>query len=1027
MKATPLHAVLPAFCCIIIANVNAQDTRAFNQNASRSNHTRLLNADEWTIGLSSGTSFATKSDQSTLFRGNSLASKLSVHYYFDKIGLGISSGVIPGAINDNALNRFIAERKFPADQLQITKSKPSNGYLLAGPSVRFGNRVLVMADIKGGIFFNDPGAVTINQQGVTRSLYRFEAGDKNLFPGFAGGISIAYPVSNNLQFFINTDYLQSRSAIRILDPSAGIDVATQLNRDVKLMTAGIGITKTFGGNDAAAKKHIGNVKYEEISMQQDNAGRRKRMEEIEAQRTISNSSQNCGPVTQRIINPDGTTEEMVFSCPNDAIDYATKIKTTVPKQTQGATFGEKVNAGLHAAGSSLAQRNSFGEKVNAGLHAAGSALANGSSRKIISGRLTWLDEEAGGIVTNKSVSSVSSLAGGSGGAASASYARITPNTSFGTMVRLQARESGSGMATGKRSAREKGSGLATGRRQYEPVFADNTGSICNPCMANVKSNPLYSDKGAKGENPLYESKSELRTFNANGVPNVNVALIDINTGATIAQTQTEASGDFFFANVPDGMYTVKITAAYLSKKGYDYMTTGATDVQGTVTLAPPPIQLSINTEQDDDAAVQKAGISTSRSNIRCRSLTIIEADTDGDGEFESVKASAALSDGTIENLSASTGQSSGKRTLLLESGAMQNSRRRVEVLKSNKQGDPNANRITSISITSGNSTTATANFKDGRTQDITSQLVTNTSHNGVHQYSIVVADLDNDGFDDAVVNSLISVQGSSERKMIPVTFPDFTGAQKNVVRPMLPGGGVVSAMLRPIGPIKGVIVKGGTNGNMRTTETDENGAFEFLGLEAGNNILSFEQEFFIDDETTVIISSNKAQDHNSSRSNKTASGIAVDPNTNSGGATTKVADHNSSRSNKSSSIIAPDPNNDGDVVKKNNVGPVKWAAPESLKSIVAEADLDGDGVYETDVTLKVRDIINVNEKGEISTPQQKAGVSTSRSNIRTRNSLQPVGNDLFIGYGTAEINGKTVPVKIIYKGGGLKDTLKTQV
>jgi hypothetical protein len=28
---------------------------------------------------------------------------------------------------------------------------------------------------------------------------------------------------------------------------------------------------------------------------------------------------------------------------------------TVPRQTQGATFGEKVNAGLHAAGSALAQ------------------------------------------------------------------------------------------------------------------------------------------------------------------------------------------------------------------------------------------------------------------------------------------------------------------------------------------------------------------------------------------------------------------------------------------------------------------------------------------------------------------------------------------------------------------------------------------------------------------------------------------------------------------------------------------------
>ena len=31
------------------------------------------------------------------------------------------------------------------------------------------------------------------------------------------------------------------------------------------------------------------------------------------------------------------------------------MNVTVPKQTQGATFGEKVNAGLHAAGSALSQ------------------------------------------------------------------------------------------------------------------------------------------------------------------------------------------------------------------------------------------------------------------------------------------------------------------------------------------------------------------------------------------------------------------------------------------------------------------------------------------------------------------------------------------------------------------------------------------------------------------------------------------------------------------------------------------------
>lgn len=73
------------------------------------------------------------------------------------------------------------------------------------------------------------------------------------------------------------------------------------------------------------------------------------------------------------------------------------MNVTVPKQTQGATFGEKVSAGLHATGSYVIFPNkqaflinssthrisqmsvSEANKVNAGLHAAGGALAQGAS------------------------------------------------------------------------------------------------------------------------------------------------------------------------------------------------------------------------------------------------------------------------------------------------------------------------------------------------------------------------------------------------------------------------------------------------------------------------------------------------------------------------------------------------------------------------------------------------------------------------------------------------------------------------
>ena len=92
----------------------------------------------------------------------------------------------------------------------------------------------------------------------------------------------------------------------------------------------------------------------------------------------------------------GQTEKSVNNI-NGGMPNRISMNVTVGKQTQGATFGEKVNAGLHAAGSYVifsnkqafliyASSNKVSEmtsseaaKVNQGLHAAGGALAQGAS------------------------------------------------------------------------------------------------------------------------------------------------------------------------------------------------------------------------------------------------------------------------------------------------------------------------------------------------------------------------------------------------------------------------------------------------------------------------------------------------------------------------------------------------------------------------------------------------------------------------------------------------------------------------
>ena len=131
---------------------------------------------------------------------------------------------------------------------------------------------------------------------------------------------------------------------------------------------------------------------------------------------------------------------------NNGMPSRISMNVTVPKQTQGATFGEKVNAGLHAAGSAVAQGASLSMVVECGQAACAVAFPDGRGYRADTTRMTLqplsqaqaatlrngpLAQGAsllggalpGGGIVSAAVSSVGALAGsGGGGAASASYA-----------------------------------------------------------------------------------------------------------------------------------------------------------------------------------------------------------------------------------------------------------------------------------------------------------------------------------------------------------------------------------------------------------------------------------------------------------------------------------------------------------------------------------------------------------------------------------------------------------------------------
>ncbi|HLO37381.1 MAG TPA: FG-GAP-like repeat-containing protein, partial [Lacibacter sp.] len=803
------------------------------------------------------------------------------------LGLGISGGFMNSKLSTSAINQFMIDRKFPQTSL-VTTTPSQNAFLLVGPSLRLGQRTQLIASVKGGMFFNQSGGLIIGQQGAVRPLYRFDAGTKSLFPGLNGSLSFSYPVGATSSLLLSTDFLHSSSSIQLYDPQQGIDIPVEQKRKMQTINAGITFIKTFGiksPRDAASGQSsgkrergsglaTGRRQYETVTDGNDNNRvlktktksnqsndrvhgdphvddgtsiidpENKRVVKTKTKSNQSNDrsvSESCGPVTTKTTHPDGTVEEQTFSCPDDAVNYKLKIdggmpnrismNVTVPKQTQGATFGEKVNQGLHAAGSHLVSGKIVRNSAGGG---------------------------AGGIVTNKTHSG--------GGAAAASYASTGMVVNNGPYMNLFAREAGSGMASGKR---ERGSGMATGRRQYQPLFFDGQtqGEVCNPCMGVVK-NPLYEEKG-QGHNPLFKSKQTTADNDCDGAAEgFDIYLIDRTTGASVASTKTNKCGEYWFANVPGGNYSVQVSGTFFSKKGYDYyqaQSNARTDIAGEVLM---PDETWQHIMHNNNTPQTKAGISTSRSNIRTRnSITVASGDVNGDGTADYYRAIATYSDGTSKVI-AEGSLSANASVIAIPVEETNQQKTGINTSRSNiknftiTSADVNADGVADITVR--------GLFSDGTTKDIT-EYCDSKQQPGVMQISIAVADVDGDGMSDLIWSPRSNVGVNARTNNINVNeLPTaiINTSRSNIKHLAVAIGDVdsdgISEILvgndddngstaRPGSPIGGLSIKGGRNpgGDTARMRTSSMGEFEFKDLDPGNYTFIVEARYIISDETDI--------------------------------------------------------------------------------------------------------------------------------------------------------------------------------
>ncbi|MBL8026380.1 MAG: hypothetical protein JNL74_08205 [Fibrobacteres bacterium] len=219
------------------------------------------NSNSWSFGVASGTALAQKSGENELFRTNSSATKFFARYFKGYAGFSFSTGIVTGALDQDALSTFANDSFFTLRKIQeasksIVSTKPFSAYWVLGPSFKFGSSLQVAADLQAGLFLNNPGSVTIGSLGTVTAdgqvvgkgtLYKFEPGGDRFVPGFAGSVSISYPVTQSVHFVVSGDYSSSSSSIKLRSSSITSETPreTEEKRENKFISVSAGLSKSF--------------------------------------------------------------------------------------------------------------------------------------------------------------------------------------------------------------------------------------------------------------------------------------------------------------------------------------------------------------------------------------------------------------------------------------------------------------------------------------------------------------------------------------------------------------------------------------------------------------------------------------------------------------------------------------------------------------------------------------------------------------------------------------------------------------
>ncbi len=464
-------------------------------------------------------SFLNNSSQdSVFFLKSGINLGLQGTWFSNNIGIGGKAGYLANAVDNKKLSDFGTSRKATIDRSQQNNSPYNGYYFMAGPAFKSDFKKLqVHTSLMAGMYSGSSSQNFLGDKQATDITYYKNVISKTSSFTWTAGMGADYSLTSNMQLGLSADYQSMKRDVTNYDILRGNGrEAKDITGQVNFLNTAIRLTYVFGGrnhNDAqsVAKKHLGNVKYNDITLKKFAADNSEANSERQRPGKVKYNNINLKQQHDTTCNCENQVMDVVYLEPS-AIDVTLNSMNEAQDflKTCGAPFNDeeylKNKNNMQGANNNPMYKDGKMEGKNPLYQETDFAIKENGVKSVISQGDDNVYKKEEFAIKENGVKSIVSPRDPSSGMATgrrmhkpfpAYYEESTDTYELnGKYYIATAREASSGMATGKRmhqpfpgfyneetdiyelngkfysaTAREASSGMATGKRMHKPFPA----------------------------------------------------------------------------------------------------------------------------------------------------------------------------------------------------------------------------------------------------------------------------------------------------------------------------------------------------------------------------------------------------------------------------------------------------------------------------------------------------------------------------------------------------------------------------